>query len=103
MEDRLACRGWGAYIQGMARRGSGLGFLTVIAALAIVAFLVAKSWNESGAAAIAVTKGESAQGIDDHGQPEAVGALDGLPGLKAVQSLSDEHAEQVQEALAASE
>ena len=89
----------------MARKGSGIGFVVLIVALAIVLLLVAKNWRSVAPHAMQVTDPDLAATVDDRGQTEAGEAVRSgeLPDMNDMRRQTDAHAEQVQEALEATE
>jgi hypothetical protein len=89
----------------MARKGSGIGFVVLILALAIVLLLVAKNWRSVAPQAIQVTDPGLAATVDDRGQTEAGEAVRSgqLPDMNEMRQQTDAHAQQVQEALEATE
>lgn len=82
-------------------RGAGLLLLMVV--LVVVLLLVARSWNSVAPTALDVRDAHGTTVVDDHGEAEAGQAVESgsLPGLGEMQAETDEHAQQVQDALAA--
>jgi hypothetical protein len=74
----------------MRGKGSGFGFVMLVIVLAVVLFLVAKSWKRMAPAAMEVS---------DHGQSEAGAALDDLPDLNEAKKRTDARAAEIQEIL----
>lgn len=74
--------------------------VVLIVTMAIVLLLVARSWREVAPAALDV--GGAAATVDDHGESGAGEAVRSgeLPDLRDARRETDEHAEQLQEALA---
>ena len=88
----------------MARQGSGFGFIILLVVLVVVTLLTARLWNETAPVVQQVVEGtSSATSVPDHGQPEASGALGELPNLNEMRSATDDHTQEVTEALAATE
>ena len=89
----------------MARKGSGIGFVVLIVALAIVLLLVAKNWRSVAPQAIQVTDPNLGATVDDRGQTEAGEEVRSgqLPDMNDMRRQTDAHAQQVQEALEATE
>jgi hypothetical protein len=73
----------------MRGKGSGFGMVMLLVVLAVVLFLVARSWNRVAPEALAV---------DAHGQPEAAEAIRSgdLPGLNEMRQQTDAHADEVE-------
>ena len=89
----------------MSEGRSGLSMLVLIAVMLVVLLLVAQAWQRFGPDAIAVTNPAAAGPSDDHGETEAGQELRSgdLPGLQEAQERTDAHAEQIQQALEATE
>ena len=88
------------------RKGGGIGFVLLAVVMVVVLLLVARSWKSLGPTAIQVTHGgESGAIVPDHGESQAGAAVASgdLPGLNQMQQETDAHAQQVQEALAATD
>ena len=87
----------------MARKGGSFGILVLVVTMAIVLLLVARQWKAVAPTAAQIT-GPGAHGVvDGHGQTEAseeVGS-GALPDLNEMKQETTEHAQQVEEALAA--
>jgi len=85
------------------RGGGGFGLVMLVVVMAVVLLLVARAWRETAPTAIEVTQPTSFVERHDHGQPEAVRALGDMPRLNDVRQRTGEHAEELEEALAATE
>ena len=88
------------------RKGGGIGFVLLAIVMVVVLLLVARSWKSLGPTAIQVTNGgDSGVVVPDHGDSQAGAAVasGNLPGLNEMQEETDAHAQQVQEALAATD
>ncbi len=86
------------------RAGGGIGMIMLLVVLVIVLLLVARSLRSVGPEAINVTQPVNPlPGVDfeDHGQPAAGEALrrGHLPDIQEMEQTTDEHAQQVQDAL----
>jgi hypothetical protein len=87
------------YVRGMAKRGTSFGMVVLVVTMAIVLLLVAKRWQQLA---------PSARETSLPGRPSAAAASPGapgdpIPGLREVEVSTNAHAEDVGEALAASE
>jgi len=82
--------------------GAAIGLLILVISLAVVMILVARQWKAVAPTALQVSGTAGAGGIDDHAEGDAVQSGE-LPDLGEMQQATDEHAAQVQEALAATE
>jgi hypothetical protein len=73
----------------MRGKGSGFGFIMLVIVMAVVLFLVARSWSRMAPAAMQV---------DDHGQTEAAEALESgdLPDLNDMKKQTDARSEEMQ-------
>ena len=89
----------------MSQGRSAVSLVVLIVVMAVVLLLVAKAWQRFGPDAIAVTDPASAGPTDDHGETGAAEELRSgdLPRLQEAQERTDAHAEQVQQALEATE
>jgi hypothetical protein len=89
----------------MARRGGSFGILVLVVTLAIVLLLVARQWKSIAPTATQLSGPDSSGVIDDHGQSGAGEEVRSgtMPDLNEMQQETNEHAEQVQEALAATQ
>ena len=87
-----------AELHPMSQRVSGIGVLLLLVVVAIVLLMTAKAWESMAPAALDVTSRES-EGRQEMLQ-EAVGE-DGshLPDLHEMQQSTQEHADQIQEAI----
>jgi hypothetical protein len=74
----------------------------LLVVVAIVLVLAARQWQEA-APTLMELDGGSQTGIEDHGLPEAVGALGDLPGLNDMRDSTTTHAEDLNKALEAIE
>jgi hypothetical protein len=76
----------------MRGKGSGFGFVMLVIVLAVVLFLVARSWRQVAPAAMQV---------EPHGQTEAAEALESgdLPDLGEAKKRTDARAAEIQEIL----
>ncbi len=76
----------------MRGKGSGFGFVMLVIVLAVVLFLVARSWRQAAPAAMQVS---------DHGETEAAEALESgdLPDLEEARKRTDARAAEIQETL----
>ena len=95
------------------RRGSGIGFIAVLLAAAVVLILAARAWRAvaptaqqivNPAAAGTRHKGPAhgvATAVSDHGDPQAGAAVRSgvLPDLSDMKQGTDQHAKEVQKAL----
>lgn len=70
----------------------------LVVVMAVVLMLVARVWRDAGPKVIDVA--QPAATVNPRGQSDALGALEGLPGLNDVRRDTDAHAQQVQDALA---
>ena len=87
----------------MAKKGGSFGILLLVVTMAIVLLLVARQWKAVAPAAAQITDPAARGLVDDHGQTEAgeeVGS-GALPDLNEMKQETNEHAQQVEEALAA--
>jgi hypothetical protein len=86
------------------RKGSGIGFIVLLIALAIVMILTARNWKSVAPTAMEIAGEDGPQVLDDHGQSDAAAELQSgdLPRLGEMQAETAEHAEAVREALEAS-
>lgn len=87
------------------RKGSGIGFIVLLIALAVVMVLAAKSWKSVAPTAMEVTGIDApAVTIDAHGQTEAAAELQhgGLPKLDEMRQETSDHSDTLREALEAS-
>lgn len=77
--------------------------LVLVVVLVVVLLLVARSWNSVAPTALAVHDQSSPTVVDDRGETEAGESVRSgtLPGLGEMKEETDEHAQQVQETLAA--
>ena len=77
--------------------------LGMLVALVIVLLLVARSWNSVAPTALDVHDRNAPISVDDRGQTEAGEEVRSgtMPGLGEMQDETDQHAQQVQETLAA--
>lgn len=95
------------YIWHMKRRLGGFGLVMLLAVMLVVLLLVARSWRAVAPEAIDVTRPDRVtpkMAMDDPGGAAAEALRRGeLPGLDEMQQRTDDHAEQVQDALANSE
>jgi len=89
----------------MARKGSGFGLVMLVVVMAIVLLLVAKNWRSVAPTAMQVTDPELHKTVDDRGQAEAGEAVrsGNLPDLNEMRQQTSDHAEQLQQALEATE
>lgn len=73
----------------------------LVVVLAVVLILVARSWKSVAPEAIDVTNANADIPFDDHGQTDAADALrdSNMPGLREMQSQTDEHSRRLQDAL----
>lgn len=80
-----------------------LSLLVLVVVLVIVLLLVARSWNSVAPTAFDIHDRSTPTVIDDRGETEAGESVRSgtLPGLGEMQEETDQHARQVQEALAA--
>jgi len=89
----------------MARRGSGFGFVLLVVVLAVVLLLVARSWRSVAPTAVQVATPAGAVSVDAHGEEAAAAAVrrGALPDLREMRQETGAHAQEVQDALAATE
>jgi len=88
----------------MSKQGSGIGFIVLLVVLVVVTLLTARLWNDTAPVIQQVVGDQpSPAAVADHGQPGAAGALEDLPNLNEMRSATDDHAQAVDEALAATE
>ena len=73
----------------------------LLVVVAIVLVLAARAWQEAAPTALLLNE-EPQSVVNDHGQPEAKQALQGLPGLSEVRDSTGAHAEELERALAES-
>lgn len=85
----------------MRKSSSGVGFIVLLIALAIVMVLAARNWQAIAPTAMEVTGADGPVAVDDHGQPEAAAELrnGGLPRLGEMEAETDEHSATLREAL----
>jgi hypothetical protein len=86
------------------KRGAAVGLVMLLATLLVVLLLVARSWRAVAPQAIQVTNPGGSQinvQYHDHGEAGAGDALNRgeLPGLGETQQRTDQHAQQMQDAL----
>ena len=83
----------------MKKSGSGLGYVILVVALAIVLFLSARAWNAALPTAQQVLKPGAAGAVPDHGQTEAGDAIRSgkLPDLKQMNQNTDQHLKQIKD------
>jgi len=88
----------------MRKQGSGFGFVILAVVLVVVLLLVARSWRSVAPTAAQIQGGEGGV-VDDHGETDAAAAQRSgdLPDLNEMREETDAHAEQVQEALEATD
>jgi hypothetical protein len=86
-------------------RGTALGLVVLLVALVVTLLLVARSWESVAPQAIEVARPDG-EGVSvrfhEHGEEKAGEALrrGDLPGLRQMQRTTDEHATDVERALA---
>ena len=82
------------------RGGIGFGFVMLLVTLAIVLFLVARSWESMAPTATQLDEPEAL--LEKHGQtqPQGVRNVGELPNLDEMRQATDAHAQEVQDALA---
>lgn len=86
-------------------RGGAIGLIVLLVALVIVMVLVARSWESVAPEVIQITDTEGPDvnvQFSDHGESQAGDALrrGNLPDLKETRQRTDDHAQQVADALA---
>ena len=88
----------------MAKRSSGIGFVMLVVVLAVVLLLAARQWKSVAPVALQIDPDQPAI-ANDHGEAGAGEALrsGGLPDLQDMRQQTGEHADQLQEALEATE
>ena len=89
------------YIRSMKRSAASFGLVMLVVVMAIVLLLVARSWQSVApvAAELPDPSVRPERSSDDDGSDSD----DALPGLDEMRAASDEHADRVQEALAATD
>jgi hypothetical protein len=93
------------YIRRMAKKPSGFGLVMLVVVLVVVMFLVARQWRSVAPTALQVSDPDYSAIADDHGETGAGEALRSgrLPDLKDMRQQTGAHADQLQEALEATE
>jgi len=89
----------------MAKRPSGFGFVVLVVVLAIVLLLVARQWKSVAPTALQVSDPDLSRVADDHGESGAGEALRSgqLPDLRDMKQQTGQHADELKEALEATE
>jgi len=89
----------------MAKKSSGIGFVMLVVVLAVVLLLAARQWRSVAPTALQVSDPDLSAVADDHGEAGAGEALRSgqLPDLRDMKQQTGEHADQLQEALEATE
>ena len=84
----------------MARRGAGIGLVTVLLVMAIVMILAAKAWLAVAPTAQQVMQPGRAGSVPAHGDTKAAEAAKSgdLPDLEEMKRQTDRHAEDVKKA-----
>ncbi|MCP3978898.1 MAG: hypothetical protein GY716_06145 [bacterium] len=84
--------------------GAGLGMVMLIVVMAVVLVLVARSWREVGADAVAVTAPDLSTTVNDHGTGAGEELRNGgLPNLDVMRNETQAHSEELREALESTE
>jgi len=83
----------------MKKSGSGLGYVILVVALAIVLLLSARAWNAILPVAKQALGPGSAGAVPDHGQSGAGDAIRSgkLPDLKQMNQNTDQHLQQIKD------
>jgi hypothetical protein len=85
------------------RKGGGFGMIMLVIVLLVVMLLVAKNWQAVAPTAVQVSTpaGDLPVVVDDRGQTEAGAAVRSgqLPDLNDMRQSTNQHAQQVQDAL----